>query len=290
MSEITPAVSPFDAIKRTDERGEHWTGRDLMPRMNYTRWNEFKPVIDRAMQTAANQGYEVSDLFRVNPEKSGGRPREDYRLTRFAAYLVAMNGDPRKPEVAAAQAYFAIRTREAELTAEADARPRLGDDLLDELELSNNRTAQAIAVARSERARADHFEQRAEVAEDKMRQIEGADGLTPTAFHKKYLPAVREREFFEHLYAKKYLIDQRGKGSMRVDGTFRDGPEHGHPGAKGKPYFYLHGGGVRGGRRREHARVIPGQPELDLKNALAKDGLPVNDHRTGHLFAIEGTA
>lgn len=176
------------------------------------------------------------------------------------------------------------------LDAESEAEPRLGDDLLDELELSNDRTAKAIAIARAAQARADHFEQRSAVAEDKMRQIEGGDGLTPTAFHKKYFSAVREREFFEHLYAKKYLIDQRGKGSMRPNGTYRDGSEHGHPGAKGKPYFYLHSGGIRGGRRRENARIIPGQPELDLKNALAKDGLSVNDHRTGHLFAIEGSA
>lgn len=107
--------SPFDAIKRTDTTGEYWSARDLMAPMGYGRWNEFRPVLDRAMRSAANQGHELAELFRVTPEKTGGRPREDFHLTRFAAYLVAMNGDPRKTEVAAAQAYFATRTREAEI-------------------------------------------------------------------------------------------------------------------------------------------------------------------------------
>ena len=76
---LQPTASPFDAIKHTDEHGDHWFARELMPLMAYSRWNEFKPVIERAMQAAANQGCEVEDLFRVNPEKSGGRPREDFR-------------------------------------------------------------------------------------------------------------------------------------------------------------------------------------------------------------------
>lgn len=111
------AHSPFDRIKRTDERGEYWSARDLMPLMGYPAWREFAAVIDRAKLAATNQGLVADDLFGVDPKKTGGRPREDYRLTRFAAYLVAMNGDPRKAEVAAAQAYFAVRTRQAETSS-----------------------------------------------------------------------------------------------------------------------------------------------------------------------------
>lgn len=114
--------SPFDAIKNTNpETGtEFWSARDLMPLMGYPRWNEFKVPLERAMKSAEVQGNDVATLFRGSAEKTSGRPREDFHLTRFAAYLVAMNGDPNKPEVAAAQAYFAIKTREAE-TAKSPA-------------------------------------------------------------------------------------------------------------------------------------------------------------------------
>lgn len=110
--------SPFDAIKNTNpETGtEFWSARDLMPLMGYPRWNEFKVPLERAMKSAEVQGNDVATLFRGSAEKTSGRPREDFHLTRFAAYLVAMNGDPNKPEVAAAQAYFAIKTHEAETT------------------------------------------------------------------------------------------------------------------------------------------------------------------------------
>lgn len=112
---ISSAVSPFDAIKRIDEHGEYWAGRELMPVMGYLNWREFKDAIERAKIAAANTGADVTRLFGGAPKKStGGRPAEDVRLTRHAAYLVAMNGDPRKPEIAAAQTYFAIKTREAE--------------------------------------------------------------------------------------------------------------------------------------------------------------------------------
>ncbi|HAT1242512.1 TPA: hypothetical protein I8V59_000705 [Corynebacterium striatum] len=119
---ISESNSPFDAIKNTNpETGtEFWSARDLMPLMGYPRWNEFKVPLERAMKSAEVQGNDVATLFRGSAEKTSGRPREDFHLTRFAAYLVAMNGDPNKPEVAAAQAYFAIKTREAE-TAKSPA-------------------------------------------------------------------------------------------------------------------------------------------------------------------------
>lgn len=117
FSEDGDDESPFDAIRRIRPDGtEFWSARDLMPLLDYPRWQDFTPVVSRAITSADAQGLNRHDLFRVNPEKTGGRPREDFELVRFACYLVAMNGDPRKPAVAAAQAYFAIRTREAEVT------------------------------------------------------------------------------------------------------------------------------------------------------------------------------
>jgi DNA-damage-inducible protein D len=115
----TPSASPFDAIRHTrDDGSEYWSARELMPLLGYPEWREFRPAIERAWKSAEAQGHEPETLFGViteNPGPMGGRPREDVHLSRFACYLVAMNGDPRKPEVAAAQAYFAIRTREAEV-------------------------------------------------------------------------------------------------------------------------------------------------------------------------------
>lgn len=85
-----------------------------MPIMGYTQrnaWQMFEAVIDRAKASAEAQNMDLTSLFTTNNEKSGGRPRVNVFLTRYAAYLVAMNGDPRKPEVAAAQSYFAVKRR-----------------------------------------------------------------------------------------------------------------------------------------------------------------------------------
>lgn len=141
----------------------------------------------------------------------------------------------------------------------------------------------AIAVARSEKDRADK-------AEAFQTAIEAGDGLTLRAFHKKYFSTITEKAFMDHLYGRGYLLNQRGKGTQRDNGTFRDGSQHRHPSAKGKPFFYLHGHGEIGGARRENTRVRPGAPELDLKARLIKDGLTANNNDTGQPRALEGQA
>lgn len=148
---ISEPPSPFDAIKNTNpETGtEFWSARDLMPLMGYPRWNEFKVPLERAMKSAEVQGNDVATLFRGSAEKTSGRPREDFHLTRFAAYLVAMNGDPNKPEVAAAQAYFAIKTREAE-TAKSPAELTRREILTLALEAQAPAVAKAAAHSASE--------------------------------------------------------------------------------------------------------------------------------------------
>ena len=112
-----PAASPFDAMKQTRADGsEFWAARDLCAMMGYSTWQKFENPLNRAMTTAANQGHDVEDLFTRSVKVSGqrGPASADFEMSRFAAYLVAMNGDPNMPEVAAAQAYFAIQTRVAE--------------------------------------------------------------------------------------------------------------------------------------------------------------------------------
>ncbi|WP_237349926.1 phage antirepressor KilAC domain-containing protein [Prescottella equi] len=115
MNLFDNAQSLFDGLREVRGDGtEFWSGRGLQPLMGYGTWERFKNPLERAMASARNQMDDVSRDFRRSAKISGTKPMEDYELSRFAAYLVAMNGDPNKPEVAAAQAYFAIRTREAE--------------------------------------------------------------------------------------------------------------------------------------------------------------------------------
>lgn len=116
--------SAFDAIRRVDEHGEYWSAREVMPLMGYGRWQTFEVPLNRAIATAQNTGMDVTSHFTrsrimVGRSQGGGVDQDDYRLSRQGAYLVAMNGDPRKAEVAAAQAYFAVRTEQAE-RAEAE--------------------------------------------------------------------------------------------------------------------------------------------------------------------------
>lgn len=129
MSEIEyrrpSASNPLDLIRREDEQGEYWTARELMTALDYSRWQTFESAIDRAMAAAKNSGAPGGQFVQVSqPTQAGNlgdQERRDYRLTRFACYLVAMNGDPRKDEIAKAQAYFAVKTREAETSAAVPA-------------------------------------------------------------------------------------------------------------------------------------------------------------------------
>ena len=133
MSELTLATardgSSFDAIKRTRPDGsEYWLARELCKLVEYETWRNFAAAVDRAKIACENSGAAAQDHFvgvgNMVPVGSGGRREvEDFELSRFAAYLTVMNGDPRKPAIAAAQAYFAIRTRQAE-AAEIDPRRR----------------------------------------------------------------------------------------------------------------------------------------------------------------------
>jgi DNA-damage-inducible protein D len=111
----------FDAIKQVNPYGvEYWSMRELAPLLGYDRWERVPELLDRAKAACVNAGEDVDDHFRggskmVSLGSGSTRDIPDYFLSRFACYLAAMNGDPRKPEIAQAQAYFAVQARRTEL-------------------------------------------------------------------------------------------------------------------------------------------------------------------------------
>jgi DNA-damage-inducible protein D len=120
VTEIARSIT-FDSLKLTDNRGEHWSARDLMWVMGYgADWRNFADAVNRAAAACSNAGHDPADHIgdankMVRIGSGAERAVADFRLSRFGAYLTAMNGDPRKPEIAAAQTYFAVKTREAEV-------------------------------------------------------------------------------------------------------------------------------------------------------------------------------
>lgn len=182
------ANSPFDTIKNInpETRAEYWSARDLMKVMAYGTWERFQNPLNRAMKSAEVQG--VADQFRRSAKspEGGGRERVDYELTRFAAYLVAMNGDPNKPEVAAAQAYFAIKTHIAETRATVPALPQDYASALREL---------ASTVEAKEIAEKREREQR-QLAEQRARAIEAqAPAVAKAKAHTASNSAIGRQEF-----------------------------------------------------------------------------------------------
>ena len=108
----------FDIVVRSikDENIEYWFARELMPLLGYERWENFDKAISRAVDSCQSTGIEVSDHFRevtkmVQLGSGSKREVKDYILTRYACYLIAQNGDPKKEEIAFAQSYFAFQTR-----------------------------------------------------------------------------------------------------------------------------------------------------------------------------------
>lgn len=117
---ITHLFRSFEQLAHREGDLEYWLARELQELLNYTQWRNFEQVIVKAKEACRNAGQEVSDHFAdvskmVDVGSGARREVEDVALTRYAAYLIAQNGDPRKEEVAFAQTYFAVQTRKQEL-------------------------------------------------------------------------------------------------------------------------------------------------------------------------------
>jgi DNA-damage-inducible protein D len=117
----------FEDLKQVnDHDAEYWSARDLQPVLGYSQWRRFEDAIQRAQTSCEQSGNDPAYHFAgagkmIALGKGGQREVEDYQLSRFACYLIAQNGDPRKPEIAQAQKYFAIQTRRQELSEQLAA-------------------------------------------------------------------------------------------------------------------------------------------------------------------------
>ena len=111
----------FEQIKKVNEYGqEYWSARELCKLLGYTEYGKFLPAIERAKESCKNSGQNIDDHFAgvsdmVKIGSGAERTVDNYSLSRYACYLIAQNGDPRKEEIALAQTYFAIQTRKQEV-------------------------------------------------------------------------------------------------------------------------------------------------------------------------------
>lgn len=117
----------FEKLKQINEHGkEYWSARDLQSLLGYSKWQRFENAIKKAILSCEESGNKQHYHFaEVGKPIVGGKGAvqitNDFQLSRFACYLIAQNGDPRKPEIAAAQKYFAIQTRRQELSDQMSA-------------------------------------------------------------------------------------------------------------------------------------------------------------------------
>ncbi len=118
-NQITNQQQTFEQIKHTENSVEFWLARELMPLLGYKNWRDFNNAIEKAQISCKESNNEVSDHFEdilkpIIGGKGAVQNVTDYKLSRYACYLIAMNGDSRKSEIALAQTYFAIQTRKQE--------------------------------------------------------------------------------------------------------------------------------------------------------------------------------
>jgi len=152
---ITYSQQTFENIKHTDENGaEFWYARELQKALEYTEYGKFLPVIRKAVEACRKTGFDegnhfahVSEMVRIG--SGAERKMDSYKLSRYACYLIVMNGDPRKEVIALGQTYFAVKTRQKEIS---DAAAQLSENekrlaIRDEVTIRNKFLASSAKAA-----------------------------------------------------------------------------------------------------------------------------------------------
>jgi len=132
----------FEDFVHVKDGVEFWFARDLQNLLGYTQWRNFLNAVEKAQESCKNSNHAISDHFAgvsksIPVPKGGERAIDDIMLTRYACYLIAQNGDPRKEEIAFAQSYFAVQTRKQEIIEE---HIRLGERLRARKQLKDSET------------------------------------------------------------------------------------------------------------------------------------------------------
>lgn len=250
MSELIPLTNN-DGVQAV-------MGRDLHKFLGVKeRYNDWFP---RMVAYGFEEGKDYATQKTVAGATSGfvpGGNRVDHIITLDMAKEISMI--QRTDKGKQARQYFI----ECEKRARA---PKIDGSEITRLEL--------IQIAMNAETERLALEAKNEKLEEFQRNIHAGNGITLTDFSKKYFGDVPARKFFEHLYTSRYIIDQRG-GQPSKYGSRRRGPDHGKPTAKGRQWLYSHDHGEYGGKRRLRTRVRP-EREIDLRDQLIKDGLPIN--------------
>ena len=122
LRKVEKTNKSFEDIKHIDESGvEYWYARELMPILQYSNWQNFEKIIDKAKKSCQNSDISVfehfTDVSKLSKRANNAEIEiKDYKLTRYACYLIAQNGDSRKKVIALAQTYFAVQTRKQEIS------------------------------------------------------------------------------------------------------------------------------------------------------------------------------